>query len=506
MVKLMRVWPLVALVIAAGLPAVPGRAAEESAADRLGEPFSSRAAGITFRPPAGGVMSRRAGIGKDIVSYANAEEKWSLKVSQIYFEKPAQLITRTNPAAPPNAPRTDPGILDETVTQLKRQNAAAQILRDDVINIGQHDVGIVISRFGQGGTHWLRQQAFVQANAQRYYVFDLTTPSGHTATDALDAEDPSESMAVGIFRAIIDSVEVLDQRAIELDNNERLFRTRSLLVNLPVRIRKAVLEEQFFRVLRESKDVGWSYQTEEMGQRIGQDGLFVTLLSHGKPDERTSIDVASETFCVLDFKKADEAWVTVNVVTTDGKRQSVTEIGQSNKKTKPIFEQRPSVEPGREAGPQLVRMGETYALTVMQTTAAGTRQIQRDLPVFYLPAGMSNMLARLVPLNESKGYLFGVWVPSEQEVILRYIDVEAARDVTFNGQQIRAIAVKDRVGLEGEPTWHYLLPDGKYLGSITPSTNLTIVSTDIQTITRIWPDAKMARPHLLDSPQEQLGR
>lgn len=505
MVKLMRVWPVVALVIGAGVAISVARGADDSPADRLGEMFVSKAAGVSFRPPAGGVMSRRLGIGKEIVSYANTDEKWSLKVSQVYFEKPARLVGRDDPATPGNEAQMQPGILDETVRQLKLQNAATQVLRDDVVNIGPHDVGLVICRFGQGGLYWLRQQAFVQVNSQRYYVFDLTTPSGHTATDALDSEDPSEAMAVAIFRAILDTVQVLDQRAIEQDNDMRLFRTRTLMVNLPAAVKRGVLQEQFFRVLREGKDVGWSYQAEEMGQRIGQEGLFVALLSHGKPEEGATVDVASEMFCVLDFKKADEAWVTVNAISKDGKRQSVTEIGQSGKKAKPVFEQ-PGAQPGRDNGPRLVRMGETYLLTVMQTTAAGTKQIQRDLPVFYLPAGMSNMLPRIVPLNEPKGYLFGVWVPSEQEVILRYIDVEAARDVTFNGQQVRAVAVKDRIGLEGEPTFHYLLPDGKYLGSITPATNLTLVATDVQTITRIWPEAKVARPHLLDTPQEQLGR
>jgi hypothetical protein len=508
MVKLMRVWPLVALMIGAGLTAagaVRSAAADDSPADRLGVEFSSQAAGLSFRPPAGGTMIRRAGIGRDIVTYTNADEKWSLKVSQLYFEKPARLIGWDDPSTPVNEIITNPGILDQTVQQLKLQNAATQILRDDVVNVGPHDTGILISRSGQGGTNWLRQQAFIRINDHRYYVFDLTTPSGHTAADPPDAEDPSEAMAVGIFSAILDTVQVLDQRPIQIDNDSRLFRTRNLMVNLPARIRTAAIEEQFFRVLRDGKDVGWSYQAEEMGKRLGQEGVFVATLSHGRPDEQTVIDVASEMFSILDFRKADETWVTVNIIARDGPRQTITEIGQSGRKAKPVFEQRPA-DAGREGGPQLVRMSETYPLNVTQTTAAGSKQSTRELPVFYLPAAISSMLPRLVPLNEARGYLFGVWVPSEQEVIYRYIDVEAPREVTFGGQQVRAVAIRDRIGLEGEPTFHYLLPNGSYLGSITPSTSLTIVATDIQTVTRLWPDARIVRPNLLDVPQETPAR
>lgn len=470
-------------------PAAAAR--DEDPASLLGEPFSSRAAGISFRPPAGAAPSRRIGYGADIVTYTNAEDKWQLRVSRMFLEKPARLLAGDTPGAAAD------GIVDQAVRQILLQNAAAEILRKDIINVGPLDVGLVICRFVQGGRPWLRQQAFVQANARLFYVFDFTTPSGRPSDAAPDAVDPAERLAAVVFRAMLDTVRLLDQRPILADNDERLYRTRTLMVNLPRRIQAAVLPEQCFRVLREGKDIGWLYVCEEVGEHQGKGGFFVATLSHGVPEAGTTVDVACEMFCMLDLKKADEAWVTVTVAEKEGRKQVVTEIGQSAKRVKPVRDER---------GDRELRLTEIYNLSVTQTGKAGTKTVARDLPPFYLPQAIGAMLPRLVPANEAKGYLFAWWVPSEQEIIYRYIDVEPEKAVVFDGRPLRAVVVKDRLGLEGEPTFHYISPEGKYFGSHCPATGITMVACDVQTLTRLWPAANIARPHVLNNPPREEGR
>jgi hypothetical protein len=127
-----------------------------------------------------------------------------------------------------------------------------------------------------------------------------------------------------------------------------------------------------------------------------------------------------------------------------------------------------------------------------------SKTVERDVPSYYLPQAVGSMIPRLLPRKEPKGYLFAVWVGAEQEVIYRYLDVESEHDVLFNGQNIRAVTVKDRIGLEGEPTYHYFSPEGKYLGSTNAASGVVIVAADLQTITKIWPDAKPVRPRLLE--------
>jgi hypothetical protein len=366
------------------------------------------------------------------------------------------------------------------------------VLRQDVVNVGKNDVGMLVARYTQGGQTVLRQQAIIQRNDQLFYLLDFTSPSGRTPDDKPDVEDPAERMAVDIFAAVVDSVQLLDQKALLADEEERLYRTRALLVNLPNRIKEAITPEQYFRVMQGGKDIGWMFVAEELGERQGENGFFVASLSEATAEKNLKVQVASEMFCCLNLKKAKEAWVTVNIVEKDGAKSHASEFGQSEKRN----------ERGEDAAndPKAPAVGtrERYHFHVTQTSKATATPIARDLPPFYLPQAISAMLPRLVPLTEAKTYLFLVWVGSERELIKRYIDVEPVRTDTFGGQTFKAIVVKDRIGLEAEPTLHYFTADGKYLGNFNKANGVTMVSSNQQTMAKLWPNATMARPQVLD--------
>src|SRR6476660_2340400 len=83
--------PLWAADKAAPVPASKTVAGDEDdARDRLGERFTSQGRGISFRPPLGGVQTKRTPIAAEIVRYSAADEKWSLNVSMLNFDKPAK--------------------------------------------------------------------------------------------------------------------------------------------------------------------------------------------------------------------------------------------------------------------------------------------------------------------------------------------------------------------------------------------------------------------------------
>jgi hypothetical protein len=234
------------------------------------------------------------------------------------------------------------------------------------------------------------------------------------------------------------------------------------------------------------------FVAEELGERQGENGFFVASLSEASGEKNLKVSVASEMFCSLNLKKAKEAWVTVNVLEKDGVKTHASEFGQSEKRN----------ERGEDLAndPKAPAVGtrERYAFHVTQTNKAQATPITRELPPFYIPQAISSMLPRLVPLTEAKTYLFLVWVGSERELIKRYIDVEAVRTDTFGGQTFRTIVVKDRIGLEAEPTLHYFTVDGKYLGNANKGNGVTMVMSDQQTMARLWPNATMARPQVLD--------
>jgi hypothetical protein len=198
-------------------------------------------------------------------------------------------------------------------------------------------------------------------------------------------------------------------------------------------------------------------------------------------EKDTTVQVASEMFCSLNLKKAKEAWVTINVVEKDRGQEHASEFGQSEKKIERLDERNGDVRPTIPRRRRL-RSRERYHLHVTQTSKANATPINRDLPPFYIPQAISAMLPRLVPLTEAKTYLFLVWVGNERELIKRYIDVEPVRTDTFGGQTFKAIVVKDRIGLEGEPTLHYFTTMGNTWGVSTRSNGVSVVAA----ISRRW--------------------
>ncbi|HEX2972402.1 MAG TPA: hypothetical protein VHP11_08710 [Tepidisphaeraceae bacterium] len=478
-----------------GLATASGAYGETDLNQYLGARFTSRAAGLSFKPPVNGTQIKPATVGTNIVQYVNSDEKWALKVSQMVFEEPTRLVGVDDPSTPTqDEAQTRPGVLAQIAQQVTVQQTGIQIMRQDVINVGACDGGILVFRYMQGTQAYLRQMAVLERNDQHYYVLDLTTPSNRASDEKENVEDPSEALAVQIFRGILDSVQLLDLKAIRADNDERLYRSRTLLVNLPTRLKEIIAPESFFRVQRKGKDIGWSFVVEEFGERQGQSGLYVATLSQGSGEPGSKVDVASEMFCA-DGRKS-ETWVTITEVEKNGVKEPISEYGQSDRRIVRVVEG--ASKDAKNPQEPAIREIERYKLNVTQTNKTGPMNISRELAPYYLPQPLSSLLPRLVPLDEAKGYLFLVWVSGERELVHRYIDVEGERSVMFAGKTIQAVVVRDRLGLEGEPTYHYFSRDGKYLGFETPSAGLAVIASNQKTLGELWPNANFVRPRVLD--------
>lgn len=475
-------------------------AATPAAESPLGERFVSAAGGISFRAPADAKRIKPSAVGTTIVQYYNAEDRWSLAVQRLIFEKPTKLVTADDPKTLEDESQTKPGILDATARQLQVNNQATQVLRKDVVNVGRNNAGVLITRFTESGQTWLRQQALIEASDRLYYSFDLRTPSTWTPADKEDEEDPTEQVAVEVFNAILDSVQLVDQSNLINDRNERLYRTRALFVTMNTKLRALNPGEHYFRIRQNGKDVGWLFTTEEAGERASEPGYFATALSETTSKEGRKDSMASEMFVSRDRRK--ESWVTHAV--SDNKQAKVyaSEFGVTSWRMQKVLDEKEGdADPADEKQPK-IRVEERYVLSVTQTGKAGAApEIKRDLPPYYLPQALGQLLPRLVPLNEPKGYLFASWVTADRELVYRYIDVEREREVEFAGKRQRVVPVRDRIGLEGEPTFHYLTPDGEYLGSENKLEGMTVVRSDAQTLAQLFPDAKIARPRVLDDPK-----
>ena len=495
----------------------------------MGQRFVNKIAGIAFDPPPQCERSKRPGVVENVVHYRNEANLITLTVTRMILGKPLRFVQPIAPARVPASgvlPDEKPaepafGLLDMMENELVRPPLNAVRLRKDVITGGTHgdtQIGMLAGRYVTGPRRFLKQQAFVLVNQpgisenQFYFMFDFTTPT--TPDWPATAPDPAERAAVELFRRVLDSVEIFDMRAVIREQEDRLFRTRTLFVNLTEeRVTKALQPEQGYLYLRDGKPVGYTYVYEEIGKRGSDTGVIIDVRAYSESPDGPKVTAAHELFATVNRKQ--ETWASVlnthdvardqagkPILDAKGMPQPFTdhfqEVGTSVMEARRVFQRDPL---SRVEGFTLV---DRYALIVNQSTPAGTRRpVERELAPYYLPQAFSHLFPRLLPLVEPKGFEVVIWVSSEGEVIRRYLDVEQDRRVTIGGKPVRAIAVKDQIGQEGVPTYHYFaLEGGKYLGSMTEANKTMVVPVDKATILERWPTADLSPPHELKKVRE----
>jgi hypothetical protein len=495
------------------IPALRGRPDAPQGQDLLGAMYENPTAGISFRTP-GAFEQQKGASGDEIVRFVDVQRKWHLVASKSSTAVPLKLSgaevtnqrTRAGASTQP-AGSQQAGLLQVMIARLKSNNPGIQIARQDVITLGQYPAGIIIARMSVGSQRQLFQEAIIQANDQLYYVLSMTSPAA--ARSELDAADDNENLALAAFKQITDSVSVLDRSMVKEDQDQRLFRTRAFLVSLtPNRMRSVLIPEQWMRVLHEGKDIGYTYTVEEPDNSAGPDGIRIGVRSRSYPDSNTQID--GETWYYVSGDRKHENWSNEIWVQDLSKHTAdqTTELGSSDATMKRVLiPGAPEGVPGDKQQPP-VRQFEVISLDVQtigkQTSAPPLKQ---DLPPWYLPQALSHILPTLLPIREPKTYLFAVYVSDTREVMHRYVDVGTDQVVNFNGKQIQAVPITDRITLEGPPTIHYMDPDtGKYLGSFNKQSKFTILPSTAAELQKIWENkADLTRPRAQPNPRAHIS-
>jgi hypothetical protein len=465
----------------------------------LGAEFRSLAAGIAFRPPADGVEIKRSLGGDEVVQFIYEKQKWTMKVSRLVLSKGVPLVSDTEKDKDGIIRE---GLLESEAQQLKFDHGQAEILRQDPINLIQTPVGMIAARYSMGPDTFLTQRAIVQGDDPQdlYFIFDFTTPAPRTGP--LD-QDPETKKVVDLFTHVVESIQLLDQSQLLKDQNERLFYAKALFVNITEpKLKASLVPERWLRLIRDGKDIGYSYVVEEVAagmprkgepmaiQARNTSGILVGVRSRTFPDPGVQNDAESWSWVAMDKKQ--EEWsnvlVTQNDNATDPKLKHIvsTENGVTTWRVKPVRDD--SMQTQDNPG---VRMVDDYRLTVTRNTGEPTI---KQLPAFYLPKSIDHLLPRLVPLTEPKGFMFATYVNDEKEVIRRYVDVGQPGQFALGGKSIHAVPVNDRVGLEGSMTVHYMSPEGVYLGSVNADSKITILPTDKGTLEKMWKDVNLTRP------------
>jgi hypothetical protein len=458
------------------------------------EPFISDATGISFRPPAG-CKNLGTNNGQLVANYSDDSRKWVLRVTEATFPNPVELKDTKD-----KDQHTVQGLLDYTVTQLKDAEPGCEILRNDIVNAGPYFVGMIALRYVQSGQTWLRQQALLEVNNQLYYIFNFVTPGA--------GGEQTDKEAVETFSSLIDTIKVLDRSQIKEDQNQRLYRTRSLFLYWnKQKFAGIIVPKQYFRILKNGKDIGYTY-TEEMADRPDLAGLsnpgVIAFERTGLVESSADIvrQSAAEILEFMSYDRNVEQWTRSVLlrVTKAGKSDQTyaTEFGNGFNRKKRVVSKEDGLPDPKDPHAPLSREVDVRHLDVSFT---GQDQnpvpYAQDLPPFYLPQAGWHFLPRLVidkAFPEARTYLFYVYDNVRREVVLLFVDVSEEQDVVFNGHQVHAIVVTEKMGLEANPVLYYVTPDGKYLGSEDRKNHLTTVASTADEVKKIWPDADFRPP------------
>jgi hypothetical protein len=354
-----------------------------------------------------------------------------------------------------------------------------------------------VGRYFKGASGYLVQQAAIQANDQLYYLLTMNSPGAKTAK-AAETDDPNEKAAADAFKQMLDSVKLLDRSIIKDDQNERLYRTRAFFVTLNARkLRETIIPEQWMRLRREGKDIGYTYIVEEPDNAGGSDGIKIGIRSRSYPDPNSQVD--GETWFYVTGDRRHENWSNLVWIQNLAAHTSdqMAEIGSSDRRVTRAADESDLIAKGDKNDPNQpkVRVSDVYTLNVQAVgKSAAVAPINRSLPPFYLPEAVGHLLPRLLPRREPKTFLFATYVSDRREVMMRYVDVGTEKEVELDGQRVMAVPISDRVGLEGSVTIHYVSPEGKYLGSVNKDSKITVLPTDAATLQKMWANADLSRP------------
>lgn len=459
----------------------------------LEETFVSRGSGISFGVPAG-LKQQRRGVGEEIVRYASEDNQRVLSVVRREPTRPLPLESVMDEQGRPIA-----GMQESAATQIALDYPGAEMLRDDIIQVGTLQVGLLAARVTMGLETRLLQQALVRLDNTRYFQFTYLTPAPRGDRSELE-NHLDVRRDVTAFLEMVDSVQLLDQSSLRREQEDRLFRTRALLVNWKEpRLQQALVSEQWLRLIRDGKDIGYSYVVEEIGDELpragrtnvakGGNGILIGVRSRTMPEPGVRVD--AESWQYVSFDRRQENWSTIAVIDNGQEKSHTGELGSSLLRIRPVADEWQARGDNRG-----VSLTEDYRLTVTPiSNYASGNSTEFQLPPFYLPQALGHLLPRLVPLNEPKGYLFATYVSEPQRsIMLRYVDVGREQQVNLAGRNVRAVPIKDRLGVEGSVTIHYMSPDGRYLGSVNNDSKIMILPTDEETLRKLWQDADLTRP------------
>ncbi len=482
----------------------------------LGEAFASDTAGIRVAPPSGGTIRKPQTPGDEVVRWTNEDEQWSLIVSRfsladgmpMHIERDDRPKAADAPGQAPEKPK--PSFAMMAAAQMPN-DTPGKLYRFELLPIDANEGALLATAFKTiQNEPRLQQQALIRKSDRMYYVLTFTTP--RTSLQTPVEEDPLVLQAVQTFQKVVEGVKLLDQQQLKTEQTERLIQTRTLLVNwTEPRILNALVPEQWLRIKRDGKDVGYAYVVEEPADELPRAGIIpvpktskpsgvrIGIRSRLITERGERVDLENWFWLANDRRQesfSNQVVVTPKVLPPGAKPAYTLERGSMTRVNKPVV-----TGERDEKGNPIIDGKTDYRLQVWTLSGqTADAPLQRELPPFYLPQSLGYLLPRLLPLNEEKSYLFASYVSAERNLMLRYVDVTPAKQVTLDGQPVIASTVRERLGYEGDVTTHYLTPEGRWIGSVNEHAKLVTLPASAEQLQQVWKDADLTRPGDVKDP------
>ncbi|MCC7205209.1 MAG: hypothetical protein IT441_09025 [Phycisphaeraceae bacterium] len=387
----------------------PAKAAAPSADDNLlsEQRWDEQAHGLSLRPPLGAKLQQSNSA--DALLVIAGQEGYSI---ELYYRqiKPGEEIAPyvTSDAANPkssqlNTVSTDTVQLDiQAVEQMALHQVSAAHPQAVQIDRGKFSVGndpgslLYFRLVNQDNSAWVLGHAYLLLDPQSFVMLRLLAP------------EAKFKQVRPVFEAVARSLAVEDPAVRDQLRKQQVQQGQAWLQSLtPDRISKAVLPEQWFRMLDEGKDVGYLRITQRTGRRLSFDGVEIQVQSRVEVDQQ-AIDTLSTMF--LSNAQDYEDWSTKTTV------RSLT----------------PSPAPKGNAPPppDVISAAETGVrtkggITVTRQNVTGTNKYTWDVPPEgYLPQVLVYLMPSLLPRDKPATMGFYAYYPANGAISYRLIQVQ----------------------------------------------------------------------------------
>lgn len=274
---------------------------------------------------------------------------------------------------------------------------------------------------------WTRQ-VFILAEEGEFLTVTILGP----------AADRAKLQAT--HQAVLDSVEVLDRKALAAQREANLAAGRELLAGLTAEKLSAVLdpEDRWMLIVRDGQVVGFSVTRDRAAEVKGQPGVESRVwirvdLPGGEAQRLEIVSVAAADRTV-------ESW-TATLRTTPA-------AGQAPPKGEEV------------AIVSLTKQGATIRFTqTVQGAQEKPTEAQRDLAEqmdrTYLPMAMQSLVSRLVDLGRPASYAFASYAPQANELDVYTFTVVGPEEIELDGRKVQAVRalVRPAEDVEEQAVW-----------------------------------------------------